>query len=98
MGKPRATEPLERLGKGEEPQRLGGRRAVDDERVVAVGMGADLEQGKDVVDPWHGRDLVGDERVHAGTPEQSGDRGADRRPGGVEAGPGVHLQDVEATG
>ena len=64
-GEAAGHEPVERLGQRQQPQRLGRRRAVDDDRVVAGGVPADLEQREDVLARRDGRDLLRDERVDA---------------------------------
>lgn len=57
--------PGEVLGEGEQPQRLGGRRAVDDDQFPAArpGLLPQLQQGGDLLGAGQGGHLLGDDGI-----------------------------------
>ena len=67
--------PTERLGQGEQPERLGRRRAVHDDRVPLTTRGqvAHGEQGQNLLDPGQDGELLGRDRVDA-APSQDVDQ------------------------
>ena len=78
--------PAERLGQREQPQRLGGRRAVDDQRVPVAGERefAHREQGEDLVDAGQHGQLVRGDRVDAAAREHVDEEALHVAPGGFE--------------
>ncbi|MCO5546649.1 hypothetical protein L7F22_000083 [Adiantum nelumboides] len=93
----RGEQPLQvarqRLGQGEQPQRLRGRAAVDDDDVVLAGVGQalHLDQREEVLDAGQHGQLVGDELVHPGPGEHRAQVPLQVAPGALEQVPGLDV-------
>ena len=78
--------PPQGLGQREQPQRLGGGRAVDDDRVPVAreGVQAQLEQRQHLLGAGDDGQLLGGDRVDAGDLEHREQVALDLRPGLLE--------------
>ena len=75
--------PGEDVGQAQQPDRLGRRRAVDDEHVplARLGVGLDVAQGEHLVEPGHHRQLLGLDGLDPGPVEHLDQPVLDLAPG-----------------
>ena len=90
----------ERLRQREQPQRLGGGRAVDDDEVPVVGerVQPQLEQREHLLGARDDGQLLGGDRVHAGGVEHREQVALDLRPRLLEPQLGVDLLHEQVVG
>ena len=99
LGRQQAVEvPGERLGQGEQAQRLGGGRAVDDDEVPwpRLDLRPQLEERGDLVGPRQRGELLGDDGVDAEGAEHAQEVVLHHPPGAVEGVWRADLQGREA--
>jgi hypothetical protein len=92
--------PRQHLGEREEPQRLGGRRAVDDQQVetVVVGQPGQVGEGDDLLETGEQGELFGLDATHTGPVEHGRQIAAEITPLLFEAPEGIDLLAIQPGG
>ena len=89
--------PLRRVGEREQPQRLAGRRAVDDDHVPVAGLvvGLEREQAEQLVAAGRHRQLLGGDPVDAALHQHPAEPALHARPVALELVLGLDLLGVQ---